>query len=67
MTEDGAIRFAYCALPVHPGEILREEFLVSLKLTPYAVIQGQTMGLPMLWNGRRRPVAGSLLSAPPSR
>jgi addiction module HigA family antidote len=23
--------------PVHPGEILREEFLVSLKLTPYAV------------------------------
>jgi antitoxin HigA-1 len=22
---------------VHPGEILREEFLVSLKLTPYAV------------------------------
>ena len=24
-------------LPVHPGEILREEFLVPLKLTPYAV------------------------------
>jgi addiction module HigA family antidote len=23
--------------PVHPGEILREEFLVPLKLTPYAV------------------------------
>src|ERR1700742_572039 len=23
--------------PVHPGEILREEFLVQLKLTPYAV------------------------------
>ena len=23
--------------PVHPGEILREEFLVSLKLTRYAV------------------------------
>src|SRR5258708_21083209 len=23
--------------PVHPGAILREEFLVSLKLTPYAV------------------------------
>jgi addiction module HigA family antidote len=22
--------------PIHPGEILREEFLVSLKLTPYA-------------------------------
>ena len=22
--------------PVHPGEILREEFLVPLKLTPYA-------------------------------
>jgi addiction module HigA family antidote len=24
-------------LPVHPGEILREEFRVPLKLTPYAV------------------------------
>jgi addiction module HigA family antidote len=23
--------------PVHPGEILRDEFLVPLKLTPYAV------------------------------
>lgn len=23
--------------PIHPGEILREEFLVPLKLTPYAV------------------------------
>jgi addiction module HigA family antidote len=23
--------------PVHPGETLREEFLVPLKLTPYAV------------------------------
>ena len=23
--------------PVHPGEVLREEFLVPLKLTPYAV------------------------------
>ena len=23
--------------PVHPGEILRQEFLVPLKLTPYAV------------------------------
>ena len=23
--------------PVHPGEILREEFLVPLKLTPYAI------------------------------
>lgn len=23
--------------PVHPGEILREEFLVPLQLTPYAV------------------------------
>ena len=23
--------------PVHPGEILREEFLVPLKVTPYAV------------------------------
>jgi antitoxin HigA-1 len=23
--------------PVHPGEVLREEFLVPLKLTPYSV------------------------------
>ena len=23
--------------PIHPGEILREEFLVPLRLTPYAV------------------------------
>jgi antitoxin HigA-1 len=23
--------------PVHPGEVLREEFLVPMKLTPYAV------------------------------
>jgi addiction module HigA family antidote len=23
--------------PVHPGEILREEFLIPMKLTPYAV------------------------------
>ncbi len=23
--------------PIHPGEILREEFLVPLKLTPYAI------------------------------
>jgi addiction module HigA family antidote len=23
--------------PIHPGEILREEFLVPMKLTPYAV------------------------------
>jgi antitoxin HigA-1 len=23
--------------PIHPGEILREEFLLPLKLTPYAV------------------------------
>lgn len=25
--------------PVHPGEILREEFLVPMKLTPYGVAQ----------------------------
>jgi antitoxin HigA-1 len=25
--------------PVHPGEILREEFLIPLGLTPYAVAQ----------------------------
>src|ERR1700692_4445580 len=30
--------------PVHPGEILREEFLVPLKLTPYAV--AAALGVP---------------------
>jgi len=25
--------------PVHPGEVLREEFLIPMKLTPYAVAQ----------------------------
>src|SRR5436853_5815983 len=31
------VRMAKKLPPVHPGEILREEFLVPLKLTPYAV------------------------------
>jgi addiction module HigA family antidote len=30
--------------PVHPGEILREEFLKPLKLTPYAV--AASIGVP---------------------
>jgi addiction module HigA family antidote len=30
--------------PIHPGEILREEFLVPLKLTPYAV--AAALGVP---------------------
>ena len=30
--------------PIHPGEVLREEFLVPMKLTPYAV--GQACGVP---------------------
>src|SRR5437764_13498258 len=30
--------------PVHPGEILREEFLVPMKLTPYAV--ARAIGVP---------------------
>jgi addiction module HigA family antidote len=30
--------------PVHPGEVLREEFLVPLKLTPYAL--AQACGVP---------------------
>ena len=25
--------------PIHPGEILREEFLLPMELTPYAVAQ----------------------------
>ena len=33
----GSSRVAKKLPPVHPGEILREEFLVPLKLTPYAV------------------------------
>src|SRR5579872_3228633 len=34
---DGRSHMAKKLPPVHPGEILREEFLVPLKLTPYAV------------------------------
>jgi antitoxin HigA-1 len=30
--------------PVHPGEILREDFLVPMKLTPYAV--ARACGVP---------------------
>jgi addiction module HigA family antidote len=30
--------------PLHPGEVLREEFLVPLKLTPYAV--SKACGVP---------------------
>jgi addiction module HigA family antidote len=30
--------------PVHPGEVLREEFLVSMSLSPYAV--AQACGVP---------------------
>ena len=32
--------------PVHPGEILREEFLVPLKLTPYAVAAAAALDVP---------------------
>ena len=31
-------------LPIHPGEILREEFLLPMELTPYAV--AQACGVP---------------------
>src|ERR1700744_255892 len=34
---NGSSQMAKKLPPVHPGEILREEFLVPLKLTPYAV------------------------------
>ncbi len=30
--------------PVHPGEVLREEFLVPMKLSPYAV--ARVVGVP---------------------
>src|SRR5436305_14468012 len=30
--------------PVHPGEVLREEFLVHMKLSPYAV--ARAIGVP---------------------
>ena len=30
--------------PVHPGEVLREEFLVPMKLSPYAV--ARAIGVP---------------------
>jgi antitoxin HigA-1 len=32
------------APPVHPGEILREEFLLSMNLTPYAL--AKAIGVP---------------------
>jgi addiction module HigA family antidote len=31
-------------LPIHPGEILREEFLLPMEVTPYAV--AQACGVP---------------------
>jgi hypothetical protein len=34
---NGSSHMARKLPPIHPGEILREEFLVPLKLTPYAV------------------------------
>jgi hypothetical protein len=37
--------------PVHPGEILREEFLVPLKLTPYAV--AAALNVPRTSNASR--------------
>src|SRR5690349_23915490 len=37
MEPKGRSQMAKKLPPVHPGEILREEFLVPLKLTPYAV------------------------------
>jgi len=40
--------------PVHPGEILREEFLVPLKLTPYAVAAVLNVRRSSLvWRGRK--------------
>jgi addiction module HigA family antidote len=30
--------------PMHPGEVLREEFLIPLKLTPYSV--AKMLGIP---------------------
>jgi len=33
-----------CAIRVHPGEILREEWLAPLNLTPYALAKG--LGVP---------------------
>src|SRR5258708_19094907 len=33
----GVLHMAKKLPPIHPGEILREEFLVPLRLTPYAV------------------------------
>ncbi len=32
--------------PIHPGEILREEFLVPLRLTPYAVAVAVALHVP---------------------
>ena len=44
--------------PVHPGEILREEFLVPLKLTPYAVAAALDVAM-----GRKRGREVQLIAA----
>jgi hypothetical protein len=42
--------------PVHPGEILRDEFLTPLHLTPYSV--AKALGVPRTrssgWPGKKR-------------
>src|SRR6185436_4655290 len=51
--------------PVHPGEILREEFLVPLKLTPYAVAAALHVRRSSLaWRGRKRCSCRDVLAAP---
>ena len=41
---EGQSRMARKLSPIHPGEILREEFLLPMELTPYAV--AQACGVP---------------------
>ena len=35
---------AHLLPPIHPGEVLREEFMLPLRLTPYAL--AKSMGVP---------------------
>ena len=42
--DDAALEIVEMLPPLHPGEVLREEFLVPLGLTPYAV--AKACGVP---------------------
>ena len=47
--------------PLHPGEVLREEFRKPMGLTPYAV--AKACGVPRARSHRKPPSAGGMRSA----